>query len=158
MTNIVDLSDDTRHRKLHAHHVRFWSQNGTTDLANLLPLCSRHHTLVHAQGFQLRLHPDRSLTVRTTDGTAVLHHPSLPWHPAEEPEAATPASTKTDGVNHNHHPDELSHGDKGNGGNDDNDESLPDGDASGRRSLPPLGLLPWHRTSFRSSSSSPRVT
>jgi len=30
------------------------------------------------------LHPDRSLTVHTADGTAVLHHPTLPWHPTEE--------------------------------------------------------------------------
>jgi len=74
----------TRVRKLHAHHVRLWSQNGTTDLANLLLLCSRHHSLVHAQGFQLQLRPDRSLTVRTAHGVPVPHHPALPWHPAEE--------------------------------------------------------------------------
>jgi len=71
-----------RHRKLHAHHVQFWSLNGPTDLANLLLLCPRHHTLVHAQGFQLLLHPDRSLTVRTAQGVPVLHHPVLPWRPA----------------------------------------------------------------------------
>ena len=41
----------TRHRKLHAHHVVYWSVGGPTDLANLiLLLCSRHHTIVHAQG------------------------------------------------------------------------------------------------------------
>ncbi len=73
-----------RHRKLHAHHVQFWSLNGPTDLANLLLLCPRHHTLVHAQGFQLLLHPDRSLTVRTAQGVPVLHHPVLPWRPAAE--------------------------------------------------------------------------
>jgi len=57
----------TRHRTLHARHVQFWSQNGTTDLANRLLLCSRHHTLVHAQGFQLQLRPDRSLRITTAD-------------------------------------------------------------------------------------------
>lgn len=30
-----------------AHHVVFWSQGGTTDLANLALLCSRHHTEIH---------------------------------------------------------------------------------------------------------------
>jgi hypothetical protein len=42
-------------------------------------LCSRHHTLLHADGFQLVLHPDRRLEVRTADGVPVLHHPAPPW-------------------------------------------------------------------------------
>ena len=78
----------TRHLKLHVHHVRFWSDDGLTDLANLILLCSRHHTLVHAQGFQLQLHRDRSLTVTTADGVTVPHHPALPWRPAEELDTA----------------------------------------------------------------------
>lgn len=68
----------TRVRKLHAHHVRFWREGGPTDLANLVLLCSRHHTVVHAEGFELRLGPDRSLTVRTRDGVEVPHLPELP--------------------------------------------------------------------------------
>lgn len=40
---------------------------------------SRHHTLIHAEGFQLLLHPDRRLTVATADGVPVLHHPAQPW-------------------------------------------------------------------------------
>ncbi|MDQ2721802.1 MAG: HNH endonuclease [Actinomycetota bacterium] len=74
----------TRHRKLHAHHVQFWSQDGATDLANPLLLCPRHHTLVHAQGFRLQLHTDRSLSVTAAEGAPVLHHPARPWRPAEE--------------------------------------------------------------------------
>ena len=74
----------TRHRKLHAHHVRSWSANGPTDLANLLLLCPRHHTLVHAEGFCLDLRADRSLIVTTAEGVRVLHHPVVPWRPAEE--------------------------------------------------------------------------
>jgi hypothetical protein len=69
----------TRHKKLHAHHVVYWSADGRTDLAYLLLLCSRHHTLVHQFGFQLGLHTDRRLEVRTADGTAGLHHPAKPW-------------------------------------------------------------------------------
>lgn len=30
-----------------AHHVVFWSQEGATDLSNLVLLCSRHHTEIH---------------------------------------------------------------------------------------------------------------
>ena len=73
----------TRTRKLHGHHVEFWSTGGPTDLSNLILLCSRHHTIVHAQGFQLTLRADRTLTVRTADGVPVLHHPRLEPQPAE---------------------------------------------------------------------------
>jgi hypothetical protein len=74
----------TRHTTLHAHHVQFWSDGGATDLANLVLVCSRHHTLIHSQGFQLVLHADRRLTVATADGVPVLHHPAQPWgDPAE---------------------------------------------------------------------------
>jgi hypothetical protein len=75
----------TRRRKLHAHHVRWWSEGGATDLANLVLLCSRHHTVVHAGGFQLALHPStRALTVTTRTGVAVPPRPPLPWRPADE--------------------------------------------------------------------------
>ena len=76
----------TRTRGLHAHHVRFWRDGGPTDLANLVLVCERHHTLVHEQGFQLVLTPDRRLTVRTRDDVPVPHHPSLPTgHQAQLP-------------------------------------------------------------------------
>ena len=31
-----------------AHHVRWWSKGGRTDVDNLALLCPRHHTAVHA--------------------------------------------------------------------------------------------------------------
>ena len=69
----------TRHKKLHAHHVVHWSDGGETNLDNLVLVCSRHHTLIHAQGFALLLHSDRRLEVRSPDGAAILHHPAQPW-------------------------------------------------------------------------------
>lgn len=51
------------------HHVIWWRHGGRTDLANLLPLCSRHHTKVHQAGWQLGLGPARELTIRFPDGT-----------------------------------------------------------------------------------------
>lgn len=30
-----------------AHHLRWWSRGGTTDLTNAALLCARHHTRVH---------------------------------------------------------------------------------------------------------------
>jgi hypothetical protein len=72
-----------------------WNDGGRTDLANLVLLCSRHHTLVHQQGFALELHDDRRLEVAAADGTAVPRLPALPWRPAREldPGRAVIAST-----------------------------------------------------------------
>lgn len=41
---------------------------GPTDLINLIPLCSRHHHLVHEDGWTLELAADRVLTIRQPDG------------------------------------------------------------------------------------------
>jgi hypothetical protein len=71
----------TRRRRLHAHHVRPWAQGGATDLANLILVCPRHHTLIHDWGYQLTLHGDRTLTVTTAYGEPVPHHPAQPWQP-----------------------------------------------------------------------------
>ena len=51
------------------HHVIDWDHHGPTDLANLLPLCTRHHHLVHEGGWRLTLHPDRTITLHRPDGT-----------------------------------------------------------------------------------------
>ena len=51
------------------HHVIDWDHHGPTDLANLLPLCSRHHHVVHEGGWRLTLHPDRTITLTRPDGT-----------------------------------------------------------------------------------------
>jgi hypothetical protein len=37
----------------HNHHIRWWSQGGHTDLDNLIGLCRKCHTLVHAGRLQL---------------------------------------------------------------------------------------------------------
>ncbi|MEX1163612.1 MAG: HNH endonuclease signature motif containing protein, partial [Nitriliruptor sp.] len=50
----------TRH--LHAHHVRLWSQDGPTDLANLVTVCSFHHRFVHDHAWQV--HPAAAGTFR----------------------------------------------------------------------------------------------
>jgi hypothetical protein len=51
------------------HHVIDWDHHGPTNLTNLLPLCSRHHHLVHEGRWTLTLHPDRSITLHRPDGT-----------------------------------------------------------------------------------------
>ena len=71
-------------RHLHAHHVRPWSLGGPTDLANLVFMCSRHHVVIHEQGYVLRLGPDRQLLISMPDDEALPHHPPLPFRPAAD--------------------------------------------------------------------------
>ena len=42
-----------RHPISHNHHIRWWSQGGRTDLDNLIGLCRKCHTLVHAGRLEL---------------------------------------------------------------------------------------------------------
>jgi hypothetical protein len=58
-----------------AHHIRHWRRHGTTDLPNLLLLCSRHHHLVHQLDLDLKLLPDGELHVTWPDGTHRISHP-----------------------------------------------------------------------------------
>ena len=51
------------------HHVTYWERLGRTDLENLMPLCERHHHLVHEGGWTLEVHAGRRITVQQTDGT-----------------------------------------------------------------------------------------
>jgi hypothetical protein len=51
------------------HHVIYWERGGRTDLANMVPLCERHHHLVHEGGWTLQLFPDRRTIWRLPDGT-----------------------------------------------------------------------------------------
>lgn len=63
------------------HHVTFWEQDlGPTDLANLIPLCERHHHLVHEGGWTLTLTPDRTATWRSPAGHIAYHGDSHNRH------------------------------------------------------------------------------
>ena len=42
-----------------AHHIIHWADGGETNLDNLVLLCTWHHTVVHHQGWDVRLGPDR---------------------------------------------------------------------------------------------------
>ncbi len=45
------------------HHVKWWRNGGQTDFDNLVPLCSKHHHLVHDHGWELRLDDEHSVTL-----------------------------------------------------------------------------------------------
>lgn len=38
-----------------AHHIRWWSRGGPTDLSNGVLLCSRHHHIVHGSGWEIEV-------------------------------------------------------------------------------------------------------
>jgi hypothetical protein len=58
------------------HHIRPWQAGGPTQLANLVLLCSRHHHLLHAPGWDAKLLPNATLEV--TDPTGRVHTTTPP--------------------------------------------------------------------------------
>jgi hypothetical protein len=40
------------------HHIEYWESGGSTDLNNMVPLCSRHHHAAHEGGWKLQLDPE----------------------------------------------------------------------------------------------------
>ncbi len=44
-----------------AHHVVHWADGGPTNLANLVLLCRKHHTLIHQSPWQIRINPHDGL-------------------------------------------------------------------------------------------------
>jgi hypothetical protein len=54
------------------HHVVWWRLLGNTDIDNLVPVCTRHHHLVHEGGWTLTLDASRVATWTRPDGQ--IHH------------------------------------------------------------------------------------
>lgn len=73
------------------HHVVPWIKGGTTDMANLLPLCSRHHHLVHEGNWKLTLDPDRTITLRRPDKSMSFVGSTVDVAPASVREHGPPA-------------------------------------------------------------------
>ncbi len=65
-----------RYSRCKLHHVVWWRNGGRTDLANLLPVCTQHHTKIHDAGWNIRLGPNRELEIRFPDGT--IHNTGPP--------------------------------------------------------------------------------
>ena len=65
----------TRFDHCKIHHVRWWRRGGRTDLDNLLPVCVRHHTAIHDQGWVIELAPNRTLVVTLPNGEVMTTGP-----------------------------------------------------------------------------------
>jgi hypothetical protein len=62
-------------RGLHAHHLIPWSRGGSTDIADMVLLCSHHHHLVHEGGFSIRREADGRLVTRAPAGWEIDNEP-----------------------------------------------------------------------------------
>ena len=47
----------------------WWRHGGRTDLDNLLPICTTHHSNIHHDNWTIELGPNRQLTLTLPDGT-----------------------------------------------------------------------------------------
>lgn len=57
------------------HHVDWWERGGRTDLARIIPVCSKHHHCIHDDGWCIHLAADRTLTVTHPDGSTMTTGP-----------------------------------------------------------------------------------
>jgi hypothetical protein len=60
---------EVRYDRCKLHHVVWWRHGGVTDLDNLLPVCTHHHSKIHDAGWVVELAAHRELTVRFPDGS-----------------------------------------------------------------------------------------
>ena len=67
---------DVRFDRCKIHHIIWWRHGGRTDLSNLLPVCTHHHSKIHDAGWHIELGPNRQLTIRFPDGT--IHNTGPP--------------------------------------------------------------------------------
>ncbi|MGI9616255.1 MAG: DUF222 domain-containing protein [Acidimicrobiales bacterium] len=99
-------------RRLHTHHIIHWTDEGPTDLDNLVLLCSFHHHLVHEGGWKLTgtatdhtiTRPDTtpltpaSLAARRTTGKKL----DLSTSPELDPNQLTAKAGSGDTYDHNY--------------------------------------------------------
>lgn len=100
-----------RRRHLKAHHRISWLNGGPTDLDNLILLCQRHHTRVHADQISIEASDRQSCTQQwrflRADGTPIIPVVTRPTS-AEAPDLAEQISTRYGHIDHDDHPDARS--------------------------------------------------
>ena len=58
-------------RHLHGHHIQHWADEGPTDLANLVLICSFHHRSVHDHDIDVHLRPHAAHEFLFPDGRRI---------------------------------------------------------------------------------------
>jgi hypothetical protein len=72
------------------HHVTPWEHGGLTNLDNLIPLCTRHHHLVHEGRWTLTLRSDRAVIWTRPDGVTHYEGYTTDRHPRDRVYVAEP--------------------------------------------------------------------
>jgi hypothetical protein len=84
-------------RRTDLHHIVWWRHHGTTSVVNLVPLCKRHHTLVHAKAYIIhRLAPGQYTFTNPSTGQVIAPLGTLPAATgpiADQHEAAITSAT-----------------------------------------------------------------
>lgn len=57
-------SCDRPHQWCDIHHIEGFARGGRTDIAKMLPLCARHHTLIHNSKWTISINPDSTFSFR----------------------------------------------------------------------------------------------
>jgi hypothetical protein len=65
-------------RSTQAHHIRWWSRGGSTDLDNLALVCTFHHRLVHEHGWNLERTQTGAIRWLRPDGVRYRAGPHAP--------------------------------------------------------------------------------
>ena len=91
---------DTAFDRCEIHHIVPFELGGRTDLAYLLPLCSRHHHVIHDLNWTLQLDEHRTLTIRDRNGNihAVMPLPTAPTEQTIPATAEARPPDRTDGT------------------------------------------------------------
>ena len=58
-----------------AHHIVHWANGGTTDIWNLVLLCSKHHRALHEGGYSVVIHTTGRAEFFRPDGRPVIRPP-----------------------------------------------------------------------------------
>jgi hypothetical protein len=73
----------TRQGRLQGHHCGdYWTENGVTDIDNMLRLCRFHHRWVHEGGWHTIPHPDTGFEFHAPDGRTLPAAPAVTADPA----------------------------------------------------------------------------
>jgi hypothetical protein len=66
------------------HHVVHWTNNGPTDIPNLVELCDQHHRSVHELGWKMSGDANGELTFRSPTGRVTTSTPSPTFNQARD--------------------------------------------------------------------------
>jgi hypothetical protein len=76
--------------RCYIHHVTFDRHGGRTELANLLPVCSKHHHRIHEGGWTLTMDAQRTIMITRPDGElhGMFEFTGHPYRPRPGPPQA----------------------------------------------------------------------